>query len=441
MNAVRAFAPGTVANLGPGLDILALALDGRGRHGARRARRRPRHHDREARAIPEISSRARAEHGRHRGRAGARARRRPGNRPHDRGREGPPALGRPGRQRRVGGGRGGRGQRASRLAAGESGSPRRLPRGGGSGGRAARRQRGGGALRRGGPRALARSSGRRAAAFSGGSPGRPGGAGATPAHRGLPRRASAVRGPRASLSRRRRTSVRSSPRSRGATTIFSAAPSRTGSRSWPGRRSCPALAKRKPRPSRPGRTAARSPARGQAHSLSPPAKKTGAASPTRWSPPTAAAELRRAPASARSTRAAPACWRRRNDRARPRRWPALLAALRPLREGASDPVAAEPVPRLRRAARGAAPAAVTDAGPTSEKLSPAGGEDRGCSTRQASGDFGSSFSLWAEDDVVTIRKGTRPLVARRRSRGLPASKSCSSSTRATTRPAPSRTAA
>jgi homoserine kinase len=30
MNAVRAFAPGTVANLGPGLDILALALDGAG---------------------------------------------------------------------------------------------------------------------------------------------------------------------------------------------------------------------------------------------------------------------------------------------------------------------------------------------------------------------------------------------------------------------------
>ena len=30
MNAVRAFAPGTVANLGPGLDILALALEGAG---------------------------------------------------------------------------------------------------------------------------------------------------------------------------------------------------------------------------------------------------------------------------------------------------------------------------------------------------------------------------------------------------------------------------
>jgi homoserine kinase len=30
MNSVRAFAPGTVANLGPGLDILALALDGPG---------------------------------------------------------------------------------------------------------------------------------------------------------------------------------------------------------------------------------------------------------------------------------------------------------------------------------------------------------------------------------------------------------------------------
>jgi homoserine kinase len=48
MNAVRAFAPGTVANLGPGLDILALALDGPG-DTVRVAAPRIRDHDREFR--------------------------------------------------------------------------------------------------------------------------------------------------------------------------------------------------------------------------------------------------------------------------------------------------------------------------------------------------------------------------------------------------------
>ena len=131
--------PGGVGNVGPGLDILGLAVDGAGDEVRAEWTREPGIQVREPGhpSLPRDPARhtvgaRRARGARRRGRA---ARRRPRHRAL--GHEGAAALGRPGRQRRLGGGgRGGGRTRCSGAPLDRAGAAGRLPRRRGDGRRA-----------------------------------------------------------------------------------------------------------------------------------------------------------------------------------------------------------------------------------------------------------------------------------------------------------------
>ena len=176
-------------------------------------------------------------------------------------RQGSPALGRPGRQCRLGRGRAR--SRSTRCSATRSiaRAGRGVPRGGGRGGRPARRQR------RPVPARRHRADPRARSARPGAAPGAAGaarGAGAArPAapHRGRPGSAPARRPPRdRACTRRRRSAAMVAGARRRTTTPCWAGRSTTGSPSRRGRRCCPGFARpRRPRSSA-GALGARSPA-------------------------------------------------------------------------------------------------------------------------------------------------------------------------------------